>query len=293
MGTWSIRRYAGTLAEVRGLRAVERKTFRECPYPAHELLRRLAAPEQRVWLAEAAGQVVGFVAGIHTWPLRGACIEADLLAVDPDWQGQGIATALLLTLRRDASHGQALRGVVSVHNPASERAFWRAGFRPAGETHDLFLCRLRGRARRTPPRWGGVVRPLQTFQEAALFVSLAPGASLPAERVWANCRAGRVTLLGAWLDGTLAAGVELLEVHTLLYSGLWLESVLGQGEQAHAALIAATIELAKERQLDEVGCLVSQVQRPLRARLLAAGLTPLDSYRIWMAAPLPWESRQA
>ena len=293
MGAWSIRRYAGTLADARGLLAVEQKTFRECPYTADELLNRLAAPEQRVWLAEVAGQVVGFVAGIHTWPLHGACMEVDLLAVDPDWQGQGIATALLLALRRDAGHVQTLRSVANVHNPASDGAFRRAGFRSADEIHDLLLYRVRGRARRLPPPWGGIVRPLQTPQEAALFAGLAPGAPVPAGRIWANCQARRVTLLGAWLDGTMVAGVELLEVHTLLYSGLWLESVPGQGKQARAALIAATVEVAKERQLDKVGCLVPQTGWLLRAQLLAEGFVPLDSYRIWTATPLPREAGQA
>lgn len=292
LATWSIRRYASALADTRGILAVEQRTFHECPYSAEELRARLAAPEQRVWLADAGGQVVGFAVGMRTSGLGGTRLEVDLLAVDPDWQRRGLATALLHALRRDAGDAQALRGVANLQNPASSGAFARAGFVPSEGAYDLLLYRIRGRVPRPMPEWGGAVRALQSREDAAQLAALAPKALPPGDRIWSASLQPRVTLLVAAVDGTIVAGAELLEVHTVLYSGFWLESIhTGQGQrQTQTALIAAAVEAAKERGLDEVGCLVSQNRWPLRAALLAEGFAPLDSYRIWTAPPLPAEA---
>jgi ribosomal protein S18 acetylase RimI-like enzyme len=288
LADWSIRRYASTLPEVHGILAVEQETFRECPYTAEELLARLARPEQRVWLAEAGGQVVGFVAGFQTCSLRGAHLEADLLAVRPGWQGQGIGAALLLALRRDAGGAQALRGIVNHHNPASNHAFARAGFSPAQDLYELMLYRIRGWVPRPLPAWGGRIRPIETPEEAVQVATLAPSPWPSPQAIEAIYRAPGVTLLAAEVARKIAGMVELVQVHTFIYSGLWLESLhTAPGrERLRAVLTAAAVEAAKERSLDVVGCLVRQGDTPLRATLLAEGFVPLDSYHIWFATPL-------
>ena len=85
----------------------------------------------------------------------------------------------------------------------------------------------------------------------------------------------------------MSAAVELLEVHTLLYSGLWLERALAARGQVAAlrTLIAAAVEEAKRRELDEVGCLAPRADRRLREALRGEGFVPLDCYRAWLAAP--------
>ncbi len=288
MASCSIRRLAGTLPDAQALLAVEQKTFAECPYTAEELLGRLRAPEQRVWVAECGGQVVGFVAGLRTAGLHGPRLEADLLAVHPDWQRQGIATALLLALRRDALDAGWLRGVVGLHNPASSAAFSGAGFVPSAEACDLMLYRILGHVPRPTPQWGGVVRPLRSLAEAEQLASLADGDLPPAGRIWGACQASQADLLAAVEGESVVGAAELLQVDTLLYSGLWLEGVHVHPDhpRAQSALIAAAVEAGKERGLDEVGCLAPQGRWPLRASLQTEGFVALDAYRIWTAPAL-------
>ena len=288
MGTWLVRRYANTLAEARGILAVEQETFGECPYTAEQLQVRLGAPQQHVLVAEAAGRVVGFLSGLRTPGLQGPRLEADLLAVHPAWQGQGIASSLLIALRRDAGQAVTLRGVVRPANPSSSRAFARAGFSPSSIVYDLLVYHILGFAPRPLPPWEGTVRPLRGLREAERLAALCP-ADLPSgERIWAACQeAGFVLLLAATGD-TICGAAELVEVHTLLYSGLWLESIHVPKSRFRLfpVLVAAAVALAKERGLDEVGCLVPQGCWSLRVGLLGEGFRPLDSYRLWTAAPL-------
>ncbi|MCL6430923.1 MAG: GNAT family N-acetyltransferase [Anaerolineae bacterium] len=291
MADWFIRPYAGTREDALELLEVEKRSFGECPYSAQELAARLARPEQRVWLAEAAGRVVGFLSGLETLGLGGPRLEADLLGVHPDWRGKGIATALLLALRRQADGRKSVRGVVSVHNPASARAFARAGFAPSEHACDLLLYRIRGRTPRALPAWGGAVRPLAQRIEADQLAAIARGDLLTTDRLLKGSQETGVTVLIAEKEAAIRSGMELLEVHTLLYSGLWIESILPSEAWGPAlrAMVAAAIELAKARGLDEVGCLVPQDRWSLRATLLEEGFSPLDRYRMWQAHPLPTE----
>jgi len=320
-GAWSIRRFAGTLADAEGLLAVERATWGECPFTPEEVQARLQRPEQRAWVAEAGGQIVGFVCGLRTSHLAGPLMEADLLAVHPAWQRQGIATALLRALRRDAQSAGTigLRGAVRPENSASERAFARAGFTPSVSLYDLFIYRILGTVPRPLPAWCGRVAPLAGPEEAAQLAALL--AAAPAQptgpSLYAASREAGLTVLVAsrtgsdglqlspspasgahqnpcgkppagWREGDVVAAVELIQVYTLFYAGLWLEPLLDRPRERAASkvLAAAAVELAKERDLDEVGCLAPQGDRMLRAVLRGEGFVPLDRYRIWQALPL-------
>ena len=289
MAEWSIRPFARTVSDARGILAVEQETFHECPYTPQELCSRLRRPQQRVWVAEGGGQVVGFVAGLCTGGLQGPLIEADLLAVRPAWQGRGIASALLAALRRDAVGVAGLRGVVRVENAPARAAFARAGFHPCAGAYDLLLYRILGRVPGALAAWGGTVRPLRDAGEAATLAAVSSGTFPSGERIWAaSGRAGTVVLVANGAAGVVG-GVELLEVHTLLYSGLWLERLGLAGGQAglRAALIAAAVEHAKARGLDAVGCLAPEGDARLSGALLEAGFRRLDRYQVWMAPPLP------
>jgi len=289
LASWRVRRYEGTLGETRGILAVERATFRECPYRARELQARLRSPQQQLLVAEAEGRIVGFVAGLHTSGLAGPRLEADLLAVEPAWQGLGIATALLTSLRRRPGSAAMLRGVVRPDNVASERAFARAGFRPSAATYDLFIYRIAGLVPRPLPAWGGEIGRLADPAEAAQLAALAPAVLPAADRLWPASQAPGLTLLVARAGGAVAGAAELVEVHTLLYSGLWLESLVARPGQRRTlqALVAAAVEEAKARGMDEVGCLVPQEERSLREVIMGEGFRLLDGYRIWTAPPLP------
>ncbi len=286
---WSIRRYAGTLPDARGILAVEHEVFNECPYRAEELQSRLGEAGQRPWLAEAGGQIVGFLCGLRVHGPDGPRLEADLLAVHPAWRRRGIATALLTALRRDATGVAGLRGVVSPENHASSRAFARAGFKPTGEVCDLLIYRIRGWIPRPLPAWGGTVRPLQSIRDAVRLSAFDSAAFPSAERVAAAAQDKQTLFLLAESNKGIVGAATLLEVHTLIYAGLWVESIATAGgwRRAEPALIVAAVEAAKERGLDEVGCMVPQGWSPLKGSLLAEGFVPLDRYRAWTASPLP------
>lgn len=49
-------------------------------------------PSSEIWLAEEAGQLLGFAAASGMW--------LDHLYVDPDWHGQGIGSALLFIIKK-------------------------------------------------------------------------------------------------------------------------------------------------------------------------------------------------
>jgi ribosomal protein S18 acetylase RimI-like enzyme len=90
----------------------------------------LAAKERRVWVAEADGTAVGFVA-VRFHPESGMG-EIYMLAVDPDHQGGGVGTALTeFALERLKDAGMKVAMVETGGDPghaAARRAYERAGF---------------------------------------------------------------------------------------------------------------------------------------------------------------------
>jgi hypothetical protein len=76
---------------------------------------------------------------------------------------------------------------------------------------------------------------------------------------------------------------ELLYVETLLYRGIWLESVIAQGadREVQAALISEAVERAKRQRLDEVGCLVNAENHLLREALAGQGFGVVNEYYIF------------
>jgi len=272
-----VRPFDGSLADAKGLLAVERATFNETPYSPEQVQAWLARGPQRAWLAVAEGQVVGFVIAFLTAGLRGPCWEIDLLAVHPDWRGHGLATRLV---RAAAAYGPRLahqaRGVVAADNPASAQAFSRAGFRPAPELCLLLIDRVQEtlpRFRSTP---GIAVRPAADIAAAAGWLG-----ELPAEGTHPG-----LTLLLAEQRGRPAGYAELIEVQTLLYRGVWIESLVASARAARQALVQEAVNRARAAGLDEVGAVVSHRDRALQKALLAEGFRSLGEFR-WFTASLP------
>lgn len=83
----------------------------------------LAQPAARIWCAQEGGQVVGFVA------LRGAAGQWELLnvAVAPDHQRQGIATALMHRVLTSIGNEQ-ITLEVSTANQAAQALYQKVGF---------------------------------------------------------------------------------------------------------------------------------------------------------------------
>jgi ribosomal protein S18 acetylase RimI-like enzyme len=91
----------------------------------------LAAKQGRVWVAEVDTRVVGFVAVELHHPER-SMGETSMVAVDPDYQGSGIGTALIrFALERLKDAGMTVATVETGGDPghaAARRTYEKAGY---------------------------------------------------------------------------------------------------------------------------------------------------------------------
>ena len=91
----------------------------------------LAAKKGRVWVAEVDGTAVGFVA-IEVFDPERSMGETSMLAVDPDYEGGGIGTALTeFALDRLKDAGMKVATVETGGDPghaAARRTYEKAGY---------------------------------------------------------------------------------------------------------------------------------------------------------------------
>jgi ribosomal protein S18 acetylase RimI-like enzyme len=276
-GKATIRAFDGSPADAERLLAVERATFDESPYTADQVRSMLTNGSQRAWLADVEGEVAGFVIAFPSWGLRGPCWEIDLLAVLPAWRGYGLATRLI----RAACAGGAgiacrARGVVAAHNSASARAFWQAGFRQ--QTGSCQLLIYRTEALSAPARLEQRV-PIQEITELDLAADWLPAAQTKGDHP------GLILLL-AGEAGRPAGYAELIEVQTLLYKGIWIESLVTATRTVRDALVHRAVHRAIAMELDEIGAMVPGSDGALQQSLLSRGFRTLGEFR-WLTARLP------
>jgi ribosomal protein S18 acetylase RimI-like enzyme len=296
-----IRPFDGSLADAEGLLAVEREAFDESPYSAEQVQVMLSGGAQYAWLAVGEYQVVGFVIAFATTGLRDPCWEIDLLAVHPDWTGRGLATRLI---RAASAYGmrqaRQARAAVATDNSASARAFVRAGYRRAGLC-ELLIFRL---GKQTPRPWaalGVTIREAENVEAAIRWLPLIPGPGTrsPAttDVAWAvgsaasgESATGReregLALLLAEHHGQPAGYAELVAVQTLLYRGVWIESLSSSKDLVTAALIHGAVQRAASTGLDEIGMMVPERDQALQEALRAAGFRSLGAFD-WLKAGLP------
>ncbi len=272
-----IRAFDGSLADAEGLLAVERATFDESPYSAAQVRAMLTDGPQSAWLALAEGNVVGFVVAFPTSGLRGVCWEMDLLAVHSRWTGHGLATRLI---QAAAAHGAGVarraRAVVATDNLASVRAFRRAGFQTMPETCRLLIYRTDRLSSRPVTTPGVAIREADSIADAANWLA----DPLPAHDD------PNLILLLAEQGGQPAGYAELIEVQTLLYHGVWIESLVASAQAVRKALVQQALTQARIAALDEVGAMVPQSNWPLQQVLVAAGFRSLGDFH-WLTAELP------
>ncbi len=277
--TTIIRAFDGSLADAEGLLAVERATFDESPYTAGQVQAMLAEGPPRAWLAQADQEVVGFVIAFLVEGLQSARWEIDLLAVRPAWTDRGLAGRLIRTAsdagKRLASRARA---VVATDNEPSLRAFARVGFRRQPEVRELFVCRPGTEAPADREIPGVEVRETADPAEAGVWLAgVSPEALHPRLTLLLAQEAGRPVGYAAWLD-----------VQTLLYRGAWVESLEASTQAACRALVGAARERAQAAGLDELGMLVPQQERDLRAVFRAEGFESLGGFYLLEAElPLP------
>ena len=90
-------------------------------------------------------------------------------------------------------------------------------------------------------------------------------------------------ILVAIQEGEVVGFAELLYVETLLYQGIWLESLVAQGanREIQGVLISEAVERAKRKRLDEIGCLVNEEDHLLREALLSQGFGAVNEYYVF------------
>jgi ribosomal protein S18 acetylase RimI-like enzyme len=272
-----VRAFDGSLADAEGLLAVDKATFDECPYSAEEVQAMLSDGAQRAWLALGGDSVAGFVVAFPTTGLQGRCWEVDLLAVLPEWRGRGLATRLIRAACAEGKRvAQRARAAVATDNGASIRAFTRAGFRVGAETNKLLIYRT-----------GGLAAHASTVRDVTIHraASVAEAADWPPERP-ADQNGPGPTLLLAEQDGQPAGYAELIEVETLLYRGVWIESIQAQSRSVYEALVHEAANQAITAGLDEIGALVPDRDWPLQDSLVARGFRSLGDF-YWLTAGLP------
>jgi GNAT superfamily N-acetyltransferase len=278
-----IRAFDGSLADAQGLLAVEQATFGDCPYSAEQVQAMLQAGHgrQRAWLAIQDGDPLGFVVAFPVGSLQGVWWEIDLLAVHPSWQGRGLGRQLIqaATAAGVAVAGQA-RAVVATDNDRSTRAFIHAGFRVSPPTCRLLILRLESHLSHLQPDPGVQVHPAASVAEIEdwLVDGRRPPTALPHDP--------NLTLLLAERNGRPAGYAELIQVQTLLYSGIWIESLAAPRRAAREALVHQAVTRANAAGLDEVSAMVPEQDQPLYHTLLSAGFRSLGDYR-WLSARLP------
>jgi len=322
-----VRTFDGSLADAEGLLAVEQATFAESPYDAPQVRDMLTTGRQRAWLAVGGGQVVGFVIAFPTTGLGGSWWEIDLLAILPEWRGRRLATPLIrAAAEAGAAAAARARAVVADDNQPSLRAFVRAGFRVGAERTHLLIRRFEKPSPEPEPPPGLVIREPAASDEinrwlgdsawfslenemAQDWSNLADWTSLPRARAkwdsrpwWWRAtghdnslatapdplrRPPGLRLLLAEEAGQPVGYAELIEVQTLLYHGLWIESLAAADQRARQALVQAVVTQAGSGgDLDEIGTLVPLGERRLQRALRAGGFRSLGVYR-WLSADLP------
>ena len=273
-----VRAFDGSLRDAEGLLAVERATFDEAPYSPAQVRDMLTAGRQRAWLAQAGDLIAGFVIAFPSFGLHGPCWEIDLLAVHPRWTGRGLAARLI---RAASAHGARLaawaRAAVATENEPSRRAFTRAGFHAESLPCHLLIYRTDKGELAHDAAPGVQVRPAQGMDEVAKWLAGAATDDLSHPGL---------SVLVAEQDGRPAGYVELFDVQTLLYSGLWIESLFAAPAPVRAALVQAALQRAAAAGLQEVGAMVPAGQDAWQETLLALGFRSLGHF-YWLVAPLP------
>jgi GNAT superfamily N-acetyltransferase len=102
-------------------------------HPEHLILGPEGLSEDRTYVAEEDGSVVGFA----TWAQAGGVTELEDLFVDPGWRRRGIAAALVSRIV-DVLRAQDVRYLEVTANPHAEGFYGAAGFIDCGTAETDF-----------------------------------------------------------------------------------------------------------------------------------------------------------
>ena len=280
-----VRPFDGSLRDAEGLLAVEKATFNESPYSAQQVQAMLSGDAQRAWLAIGEGCVVGFVVAFLTRGLRGPWWEIDLLAVHPEWTRRGLAARLVRAASiRGGQVADRARAVVSTENSASARVFERAGFRRSGRCELVVFRPEDG----MPRPWHALGVTIRKARDTKDVEECAREAGWPLDGAAPGSfeERGGWTLLVAELHGRFAGCAELSEVQTLLYRGMWIESLVASRRVVRIALAHDALTYAVAAGMEEIGMMIPVTDHSLRVALKETGFRALGRFD-WYEAVLP------
>lgn len=117
--------------DMQAILAIEYKCFKD-PYPLSLLNHLHAMHPDGFLVAEAEGKVVGYVIGVLRWGATGHILA---IAIDPPYQRQGIASALMEHVidRLRARGAKLVRLEVRKSNAGAQQFYSKLGFRQQGE----------------------------------------------------------------------------------------------------------------------------------------------------------------
>ncbi len=219
---------------------------------ADRIARLLDIPGRATCLAVAGATVVGLTDGFATRSQAGVLRwEVDLLAVHPDYRGQGLGARLVaLSTEAERARGVTLaRGLVAIANQASQRTFDRCGYQVEPDPLHLLVA---------GPFQGVNSIPVVGAGSNPIIIA-EPALTIPHE--------------GSRL---FSPSAHLIPVDTLTYRGGWLE-----GTVTAPALVAARAEAAS-RQWERVGTLVPAAEDALIDLARLAGYVAIDVYQWWV-----------
>jgi ribosomal protein S18 acetylase RimI-like enzyme len=234
---YTVRPFAGTMAEAEVLLGVQQRALGERVYTVAQALALLERPSHLTQVAAWGQEIVGFCSCFVTATGAGARLELDLLGVAAGHRGRGLATQLVahsVAAARERGLRRA-RTIVAAGNVASQRAFQRAGLRSSASATPLLVCRVGSvDAPPKPAPWVLEVREDAAGRE--------------------EYRLFRESKAGAYGHTPLPLATAVgLRVETLSYRGLWLEELAASTPEATTVLAQAVAARARELGLDLVG----------------------------------------
>lgn len=127
----TIRSLKQTIVEIEAVMALDALTFKDCPYTAEELIKRMDFDANPMMVAEEETVIVGFISFMKVQTVHYSGLWIDLLAVAPSASGRGIGKQLIhageaLSKKLKVDFRSAL---VREDNVSSIKAFEGEGFR--------------------------------------------------------------------------------------------------------------------------------------------------------------------
>lgn len=116
-----------TEADIPAVEALERRLFPVDAWPVQMFFDELSQPETRRYVvAEAAGRIVAYAGLMCIEPIA----DVQTIAVVPEFEGQGIGSAVLTELIEEARRRRAADVLLEVRadNPRAQQLYLRFGF---------------------------------------------------------------------------------------------------------------------------------------------------------------------